>query len=304
MSRSFKQSRYDNRRTTTSRSSRSTIGYWIPLAVTVTLAAGGIAAWVWSAREDHETTTSSSSDDEDLSYGEEARPGGRDNGRKPPSYGVSEGVIPGIPTGPADAGDIGVQGGFVDSFGRGAREVLRRTPSPQQAFDSVRNIGVAGVVAAGAVIGRGLSAIREEGSERSHSERRVNEEGFSDHERWSEEAEKIHNAEESTSTVVGGSSKLPAGTRKKTVAVVVSAEVMLDNLRDEDSGKYHSEHAVRIHPPDYSHNLLICFNSPSSPHYHPLTQTRPLFLYLFTIPLMPLALNHAHLAQWALLTLP
>jgi hypothetical protein len=258
MSRSFKQSRYDTRRTTGSRSSRTTIGYWVPLAVTVTLAAGGLAAWVWSAREDHETTNSSSSDDEDLSYGEEARSGGRDNGRKPPSYGVSEGVVPGIPTDAGDAGDIGVEGGFVDSIGRGAREVLRRTPSPQQAFDSVRKMGVAGVVAAGAVVGRGLSAIREEGSERSHSERRAGEEGFSDHERWSEEAEKIHNNEESSrSAVVGGNSKLPAGARKKTVAVVVSAEVMLENLRDDDSGKYHSEHAVRMHRPFPLCSMLI-----------------------------------------------
>lgn len=205
MSRSFKQSRYDTRRSTATRSNRTTIGYWIPLAVTVTLAAGGLAAWVWSARDDHETTTSSSSDDEDLSYGEEARPG-RDDRRKPPSYGVSEGVVPGIPTNAGDAGDIGVEGGFVDSIGRGAREVLRRTPSPQQAFDSVRKMGAAGVVAAGAVVGRGLSAIREEGSEKSHSERRVNEEGFSDHERWSEEVEKTHDGEEvSRSAVVGGS---------------------------------------------------------------------------------------------------
>lgn len=247
MSRSFKQARYDTRRTTASRSNRTTIGYWVPLAITVTLAAGGIAAWVWSAREDHEPTNSSSSDDEDLSYGEETRPGGRDNGRRPPSYGVGEGegVVPGVPTDAGDAGDIGVDGGFVDSIGRGARDILRRTPSPQQAFDSVKKMGVAGVVAAGAVVGRGLSAIREEGSERSHSERRVNEEGFSDHERWSEEAEKIHNQQESSrSAAVGGSSKLPAGGRKKTVAVVVSAEVMLENLRDEDSGRYHSEHAV------------------------------------------------------------
>lgn len=262
MSRSFKQSRYDTRRTTASRSNRTTIGYWVPLAITVTLAAGGIAAWVWSAREDHETTNSSSSDDEDLSYGEETRPGGRDSGRKPPSYGVSEGVIPGVPTDAGDAGDIGVEGGFVDSIGRGARDILRRTPSPQQAFDSVKKMGVAGVVAAGAVVGRGLSAIREEGSERSHSERRVNEEGFSDHERWSEEAEKIHNQEESSRSA-GGSSKLPAGSRKKTVAVVVSAEVMLENLRDDDGGKYHSEHAVCY----ILHIFLHHANPYQSPYY-------------------------------------
>jgi hypothetical protein len=269
MSRSFKQSRYDSRRTTASSSSRTTAGYWIPLAVTVTLAAGGIAAWVWSARDDHETTTSSS-DDEDLSYGEEPRPGGRDDGRKPPSYGVSEGVVPGIPTGAGDAGDIGVQGGFVDSIGRGARDFIRRTPSPQQAFDSVKKMGVAGVVAAGAVVGRGLSAIREEGSERSHSERRVNEEGFSDHERWSEEAEKIHNSEGSRETVGASSSKLPSGSRKKTVAVVVSAEVMLENLRDEDSGKYHSEHAVRIHFFNHPCANMLSFTivSPLDPPTH------------------------------------
>jgi hypothetical protein len=38
---------------------RSTFGYWIPLTLTVTAAAVGIAAWIWSERKDDEEDTSS-----------------------------------------------------------------------------------------------------------------------------------------------------------------------------------------------------------------------------------------------------
>lgn len=38
---------------------RSTFGYWIPLALTVTAATVGIAAWIWSERSDDEEETSS-----------------------------------------------------------------------------------------------------------------------------------------------------------------------------------------------------------------------------------------------------
>jgi len=262
----FSYDRYDSRRRTTTSSRRSVFGHWVPLVLTVTLATAGVAAWVWSVREDHESTnTSSSSDDEDLSYGEEARTQReheRDN-RKPPSYGVSEGVIKEREEYSGEGGGA-VEGGLVAEVGRGVREVMRRTPSPQQAFDNVKRYGAAGVAAAGAVVGGALSSIREEGGERSPSRRpKRGEEGFSDHERWSEEAENrvdvTAHSEESRGAVSANvdafgaavregpspSSKLPTGARRKTVAVVVSGETMLEHLRDEDEGKYHSEQAVR-----------------------------------------------------------
>src|ERR1700753_322686 len=67
MSGSFSYERYDSRSNAGGRR-RSALGFWVPITITVTLAAGGLAAWVFRARDDHETT-SVSSDDENLSYG-------------------------------------------------------------------------------------------------------------------------------------------------------------------------------------------------------------------------------------------
>jgi hypothetical protein len=256
---SFSYDRYDSRRRTAPATRRSVFGHWVPLVLTVTLATAGIAAWVWSAREDHESSTSQSSDDDDLSYGEEARTQreqDRDN-RKPPSYGGPEGVIRDDDQHRGEGGVSGAaEGGLVAEVGRGVREVMRRTPSPQQAYDSVKKYSAAGVAAAGAVVGGALSSIREEGSERSPSrvKPKRGEEVFSDHERWSEEAERrVDGPEESRSgpstsvdtfAAVSSIPKLPTGSRRKTVAVVVSGETMLEHLRDEDEGKYHSEQAV------------------------------------------------------------
>jgi hypothetical protein len=134
---------------------------------------------------------------------------------------------------------------------------MRRTPSPQQAFDSVKKFGAAGIAAAGAAMGGALSAIREESTEsRSRGVDRRTEEGFSDHERWSEEAEKrvASHADQSRDVVstnvagfgesTGAVPKQYTGGRRKMVAIVVSSETLLGDLQ-EDDGKYHSEHAVR-----------------------------------------------------------
>jgi hypothetical protein len=281
---SFSYDRYDSRRRTAPSTRRSVFGHWVPLVITVTLASAGIAAWVWSAREDHDSTTSGTSDDEDLSYGEEARTQrehDRDN-RKPPSYGVSEGVV----REGEEHGEHGAaaQGGIVADVGRGVREVMRRTPSPQQAFDSVKRYGAAGVAAAGAVVGGALSSIREEGNERSPSRPRPKrgEEGFSDHERWSEEAEKridITTEETRGGIDASGAStsipKLPTGSRRKTVAVVVSGETMLEHLRDEDEGKYHSEQAVCTSHHDSTIYPDLTRYSPSCPIFHMSTLQLP-----------------------------
>jgi hypothetical protein len=64
---SFNYDRYDRRQNSSGR--RNTLGYWVPLTLTVVVATAGLAAWVWSAREDHEEASS----DDDLSYGEEGR---------------------------------------------------------------------------------------------------------------------------------------------------------------------------------------------------------------------------------------
>jgi hypothetical protein len=202
----------------------------VPLFVTATLAVGGLAAWAWSAREDHETT--SSSDDEDLSYGGETDP--EHSGRRPrPSHGVSEGVIrdgTGTTTGHHQDGPGAAGDGREDStlIGR-VQGVIRRTPSPQQIYEGASKKVVAGVAAAGAVVGGALSAIREEDKD-----------DFRDHERWGEEAS-VNRSIDAVKKAAGSSS---SGGRKKTVAVVVSAEEGDIPLDEEDNRGWKSEHAV------------------------------------------------------------
>ena len=255
---SFSYERYDRH----SARNRGTFTYWVPLVVTVTLAAGGLAAWIWSARDDHES--SSSSEDENLSYGEESverRAAATAGGARPPSYGVSEGIVR-----EDDHSDYRQSSEVREESSRNVtgqmqegtlfdrvQGAIRRTPSPQQMMDIAGKRVAAGVAAAGAAVGSALSAIHEEDRD------------YEDHERWSEEAE-IKNtvtaasaesatavathAEAFASSVRDGpsattSTLAPAtGTKRKTVAVVVSGESVLSGL-DEEQGSYTTEQAVR-----------------------------------------------------------
>jgi hypothetical protein len=215
---SFSYDRYDRRQ---SSHSRSTFGYWVPLVLTVTVATAGVVAWVWSERREEDD----SSDDADLSYGEDRdgkTPGGpRDN------TSMSQGVTH------EDESLVGrVQG------------VLRRTPSPQQVFDAVSKRTAAGVAAASAAAGAALASIREEDRDDLQG----------DHSRWSEEAAlRRHTEAQSSQSTVAVDTQTksfaasvrgaqPSGGRRKTVAIVVSAESLMDSY-DED-GSYRSENAV------------------------------------------------------------
>lgn len=90
---SYSYERVDRRRRTTGGASygasarRSTFGYWIPLALTVTAATVGLVAWIWSERRD----------DEEDSSEEEQYPGGV----PPPGYANMSG---GLPPGPGPTG--------------------------------------------------------------------------------------------------------------------------------------------------------------------------------------------------------
>jgi hypothetical protein len=215
----FSYNRYDRRQSSTTRR-RTTFGYWVPLVLTVTVATAGVAAWIWSQREEDEDD----SDDADLSYGED-----RDGSRPiPGAVGVGRSVSQGVTH--EEEGFLGrVQG------------VIRRTPSPQQAYDIVSKKAVAGVTAAGAAVGGVLSSIREEDKD-----------AFDDASRWSEE-QLIRRSTDAqgasaapTSTTFGASRGAPQGGRRKTVVIVVSAEATLDNMHDEEEqSSYHTEHAVR-----------------------------------------------------------
>lgn len=210
---SFSYDRYDRRQSSSTR--RGTFSYWVPLVFTVTVAAGGLAAWVWSERRDDEE-----SNDDDLSYGEE------DFRKMPEPRG-----------GPAREDET------IYSRVQG---VMRRTPSPQQLFDTVSKKTAAGFAAAGAAAGAALASIREEGKD-----------DYPDHSRWSEEASLRRNVEaqsEQSRTAVDANAKSFAasarggpstGGRRKTVAIVVSAESLMDDYHDEHSS-YRSENAVCI----------------------------------------------------------
>jgi hypothetical protein len=193
---------------------RSGLGHWIPLALTVAVATVGIAAWIWSERQD---------DDEDEGPG--GYPVPRQGGPRPdpPDYG---------PLRPGETA-YGTTARPEESSSYMARMsgALKRTPSPQQFIEGASRTVVAGVTAAGAVVGNALSSIREEDKH-----------AYTDHKTWSEEAE---------SRAVGPSSgpqrTLPSqgGGRRKTVAVVVSSDA--DNDGVDDGEDYEELHAVRLH---------------------------------------------------------
>jgi hypothetical protein len=230
---SFNYDRYD-RRQPTSRN-RSALGFYVPLILTVTVATAGLAAWVWSVREDSQDYSS----DDDLSYGEDSSPEKR-RGKEPvgrDTAGLSTGVV----HGERDVGDDGTL------LGR-AHGVIRRTPSPQQLFDTVSKKTAAGWAAAGAAAGAALASIREEDKD----------EAFGDHSRWSEEAAIRRNIEaqsrDSIAAVDTQTKSFSTSVRKaegsgrndgkrRTVVLVVSAESLMDRDHD-DEGRYHEENAV------------------------------------------------------------
>jgi len=190
--------------------------HWVPLAITVAVATAGVAAWAWSQRQ--------TDDDEDehdgLDYGGVDNNQGR--GGRPPS-----GPDPSYGGGGASSRDM--KTGVVDesadppTWSSRIGGALRRTPSPQQMFGSASKTVVAGVAAAGAAVGTALSAIREEDKT-----------AYADHETWSEEAD----AKQERAATAGAAGK-EGGKKRRTVAVVVSADSHVEDLGDDDF-----EHAV------------------------------------------------------------
>ncbi|KAK1086750.1 hypothetical protein LTR48_003242 [Friedmanniomyces endolithicus] len=75
---------------------QSVLGFWVPLVVTSTIALGGLAAWIWSERSEH--------DDHDYSPGKPQRPGpgagGSSYAQGGPQPSYSQGPPPSYPQGP------------------------------------------------------------------------------------------------------------------------------------------------------------------------------------------------------------
>lgn len=187
---------------------RTVVGYWVPLALTVGIATAGVAAWIWSERSDEEEDNEAGGQ-----YGDDARgtddkhDGTDDNGFS------TRGPGTGAEDGESDMDDPGMVARMHNT--------LRRTPSPQQILDGASKRVAAGMAAAGTFIG-GLASIREE-----------NRGDFEDHSRWSEEMQSRASERDQEigvaptmsgaipSRAAGGA---PFDRRKKTVAIVVSAE--------------------------------------------------------------------------------
>lgn len=233
---SYSYDRYErNARPAPSR--RGGLSYWIPLALTVTVATVGIVAWIWSERNDDD-------EDEPRPY-----PPGPDPGPSRPYDRNPDGSYR---TGPPSYADVrpgevayGTTQQRPEEQGWGARMsgALRRTPSPQQFMEGASRSVVAGVTAAGAVVGSALSSIREEDKN-----------AYKDHKTWSEEAEarapgasppppsgiEMRSVSEAG---VAATSRVPvANGRRRTVAIVVSADINEDGTMDEDD--IFVEHAV------------------------------------------------------------
>ncbi|KAM3414552.1 hypothetical protein BST61_g9711 [Cercospora zeina] len=242
----------------------SVFGYWVPLVTIGTIAVGGLAAWIWSERSDN--------DDDHHPHDKPQRPPGP--GGPYPTHGAQP--YPGPPqaqppntAGPGYAplqdptqlpppigGDVtgasyggGSASAYYDASSTTSRNVterndatflgrvMRRTPSPQQFFDNASRQVMGGMAAAGKALG---SIMEVDSRDHSEERRRLDErEGFSDHERWSEEAEDRHRI----NTVEKGGkagSRDAKGTAKRTVAIVVSADVDDHESGHEDA--FHTEH--------------------------------------------------------------
>ncbi|EGE00725.1 hypothetical protein TESG_08019 [Trichophyton tonsurans CBS 112818] len=206
-------------------SGRSALGYWVPLVITVGVATAGLAAWVLSERQ-------SDDDDEGLSYHDDNAPITMDPGS-------GDSFSRGVTTATDD--------GSVISRFQGA---WRRTPSPKQLFDGASRSVVAGVTAAGAMVGGALSSIREEGrSEYDDHDQQQQPQARRDDELAARDAPR---QSQSTSGALpadtaGASQSRKGQKRVKTVAIVVSS-VLPDSEADEQISGHAS---ILAHLPEY-----------------------------------------------------
>jgi hypothetical protein len=198
--------------------------YWVPVIVTVTVATAGVAAWAWSQRtedeeeEEEEEENEYGLDYDNADYGENPPYGASKDGNANPGFTRERGASYGVTEPHPEAG------GAAAGWGAHMSGALRRTPSPQQFLSNAGKTIAAGAAGVGAAVGSALSSIREEDKS-----------AYADHQTWSQEAE-ARKGKPSASSQSRDSSK-----RRKTVAVVVSADSAANNL-DEDG--FH-EHAVR-----------------------------------------------------------
>lgn len=240
---------------------RGAMSHWVPLVLTLTIATAGVAAWAWSQRnrdEDYEDEEGEHGGFASGSGGGPGRPSRPNQQQQPytdhldydhadygdnPPYGVS------TPQPPGSAGDNAINmtesaplvGGpnAPPPGGWGARMsgALGGNASPQQWVGNASKAVSAGITAASAAVGGALASIRE-----------GDRDAYADHETWSEEAD-ARNDRPTRATAAASAgvissapyNKDAAGRKRKTVAIVVSA----DHYVDVDEDGFH-EHAVCI----------------------------------------------------------
>ncbi|KAI0025292.1 hypothetical protein F4780DRAFT_723011 [Xylariomycetidae sp. FL0641] len=222
---------------------RGVWSHWVPLAVTVTIATVGVAAWAWSQRSNEEEE--SDAEPADLDYDN------ADYGENPP-YGASRDLHKSTAAAAAppsfhrDDASYGVgeihpeASGLSAGWGSQMSGALRRTPSPQQFLSNAGKTVAAGVAGIGTAVGSALAAIREDDKS-----------AYADHETWSEEAE----ARKERSS--GSQSARDRGKRRKTVAIVVSADT---HMGDFDEDGFHEHASILSHIPrntDFSKTKLF-----------------------------------------------
>lgn len=226
---------------------RGVWSHWVPLAVTLTVATVGVAAWAWSQRQsdEDEEQPPADLDYENADYGDNPAYGASDRNH---NYSKAESATYGVT-------DPRLEAQQNAGWGNSMSGALRRTPSPQQFLSNAGKAVTAGVGAVGAAMGSALAAIREEDKN-----------AYADHETWSEEA-----ASRKEKDKQPGQPRDPSK-RRKTVAVIVSADTNIDDL-DEDG--FH-EHAVRFHQTNPA-DLAPVLTRPRSPYYRtsPETSTFP-----------------------------
>ncbi|KAI0124783.1 hypothetical protein BJ170DRAFT_476084 [Xylariales sp. AK1849] len=223
---------------------RGVWSHWVPLVVTVTVATVGIAAWAWSQRQadEEEEPPPADLDYDNADYGDNAPYGASDprynNASANPSFSRAESATYGVTDPHAEANANA-------GWGHQMSGALRRTPSPQQFLSNAGKTVAAGVGAVGAAMGSALAAIREEDKN-----------AYADHETWSEEAEARKGKDKQSQ------SREP-GKRRKTVAVIISADTNMDDI-DEDGFLEHA--SILSHIPrntDFSKvKLFILIYSP------------------------------------------
>lgn len=241
---------------------RSTFGYWVPLVLTVTVATAGLVAWIWSERQEG----GDEDDDDEYTNDEHDRP----EFPPRPTSDIGHGQAY---TGPPDSFE-GPPPSYPGSASRSATGedeslfarvsgAVRRSPSPQQFFDSAGQRLAAGVAAAGAAVG--LGSIREE------TRGQEGDGGFSDHERWSEEADTKRVEAQTGAKSAGKDAQLAKARPRRTVAIIMSADSSLEDVDREDDVEYRTEHAVCSH--FTAHYRAMSTNPSYSPYFHTFRST-------------------------------